>query len=447
MNKVGLTFKGGIHPPHHKEQTENKAIEIAPVPKEVVIPLVQHIGAPCEPVVKVGDYVKVGQLIGEAKAFVSAPIHASVSGTVKKIEKRPSPGGARINSVVIATDGEQTIHESIVPKGKLEDLSVDELKIIIKNSGITGMGGAGFPTHVKVSPPQDKKIDLLIINGAECEPFLTSDHRVMLEMPDRIINGTRAIMKALDVDKAIIGIESNKPDAIKVIKKAVIDFPDITVAELRTKYPQGGEKSLIYAVSKKEVPSGGLPMDVGVVVQNIGTVVAISNAIETGMPLVERVVTVTGSAVKEPKNLMVKIGTSFKDAIDFCGGYSEELGKLINGGPMMGIAQYTDAVPIIKGTSGILVLNKHDSVPPDPTNCIRCAKCIHGCPVYLQPLMISKNSLLGRFAEAEAYNAMDCIECGICSFVCPAKIPLVDSIRMAKKEIVEKRKKSEGVKG
>jgi electron transport complex protein RnfC len=417
------------------------------VPKEVIIPLVQHIGAPCEPVVKVGDLVKVGQLIGETKAFVSAPIHSSVSGTVKKIEKRPSPGGTRVNSIIITSDGQQSVHESVTPKGNLEDLSVDEVKAVIRNSGITGMGGAGFPTHVKLSPPQDKKIEVLIINGAECEPFLTSDHRVMLEMPDKIINGTRAVMKALDVEKAIIGIENNKPDAIKSIKEAVKDFPEITVAELHTKYPQGGEKSLIYAVTKKEVPSGGLPMDVGVVVQNIGTVVAISNALETGMPLVERVVTITGSAVKEPKNLLVKIGTSFKDAIEFCGGYSEELGKLINGGPMMGIAQYTDEVPIIKGTSGILVLNRKDSVQPDPTNCIRCAKCIHGCPSYLQPLMISKNALLGRFDEAEGYNAMDCIECGICSFVCPAKIPLVDSIRMAKKEIIEKRKKSEGVKG
>jgi electron transport complex protein RnfC len=447
MNKVGLTFKGGIHPPHNKKHTENKAIEIAPVPKEVIIPLVQHIGAPCEPVVKVGDLVKVGQLIGETKAFVSAPIHSSVSGTVKKIEKRPSPGGTRVNSIIITTDGQQSIHESVTPKGNLDDLSVDEVKAIIKNSGITGMGGAGFPTHVKLSPPQDKKIDILIINGAECEPFLTSDHRVMLEMPGKIINGTRAVMKALNVEKAIIGIENNKPDAIKIIKEAIKEFPEITVSELHTKYPQGGEKSLIYAVTKKEVPSGGLPMDVGVVVQNISTVVAISNALETGMPLVERVVTITGSAVEEPKNLLVKIGTSFKDAIVFCGGYSDELGKLINGGPMMGIAQYTDEVPVIKGTSGILVLNKKDSVQPEPTNCIRCAKCIQGCPSYLQPLMISKNALMGRFDEAEGYNAMDCIECGICSFVCPAKIPLVDSIRMAKKEIIEKRKKSEGVKG
>jgi electron transport complex protein RnfC len=391
--------------------------------------------------------VKVGQLIGETKAFVSAPIHSSVSGTVKKIEKRPSPGGTRVNSIIITTDGQQSIHESVTPKGNLDDLSVDEVKAIIKNSGITGMGGAGFPTHVKLSPPQDKKIDILIINGAECEPFLTSDHRVMLEMPGKIINGTRAVMKALNVEKAIIGIENNKPDAIKIIKEAIKEFPEITVSELHTKYPQGGEKSLIYAVTKKEVPSGGLPMDVGVVVQNISTVVAISNALETGMPLVERVVTITGSAVEEPKNLLVKIGTSFKDAIVFCGGYSDELGKLINGGPMMGIAQYTDEVPVIKGTSGILVLNKKDSVQPEPTNCIRCAKCIQGCPSYLQPLMISKNALMGRFDEAEGYNAMDCIECGICSFVCPAKIPLVDSIRMAKKEIIEKRKKSEGVKG
>ncbi len=442
MGKNALTFKGGIHPPHHKHYTETKAIEIAPIPDEVVIPLSQHIGAPCDPVVKVGEEVKVGQRIGESKGFVSAPVHASVSGIVKKIERRPSPGGARVLSIIIQSDKKQTIHESVKPHGKLDDLGPDKIKEIIQQSGITGMGGAGFPTHVKLSPPEDKKINLLIINGAECEPFLTSDHRAMLEMPDKIIEGTKAVMKVLGVEKAVIGIENNKLDAIRTIKVMLKEEDSISVAELKTKYPQGGEKSLIYAVTKREVPSGGLPMDVGVVVQNIGTVVAIANAIQKGMPLVERVVTVTGSGIKEPKNVLAKIGTPFKNLVDFCGGYTEDVAKVINGGPMMGIAQYTDNVPVIKGTSGILILNHKDADREETSNCIRCAKCVDHCPCGLQPLMISKNSLMGRFDEADYYHAMDCIECGTCSFVCPSRRPLVDSIRMAKKEIVSKKKKS-----
>ncbi len=442
MNKTALTFRGGIHPPHHKELTEHKPIENTPVPEEVVIPLLQHIGAPCEPTVKVGDRVEVGQVIGESEGFVSAPVHASVSGTVKKIENRPCPVGRRVRSVVIATDGKQTIHQSVKPPKSVNLMDPDEIKRIVRKGGLAGMGGAAFPTHVKLSPPEDKSIDMVIINGAECEPYLTSDYRMMVEMPEKVVAGTKVVMKALGVVKAVIGIENNKPQAIKTLTEAVKDERGISVAELETKYPQGGEKSLIYAVTRREVPSGGLPMDVGIVVQNIGTVVAISQLFETGMPLVERVVTVTGSAVKEPKNLMVKIGTSFKDVIAYCGGYSEEPGKLINGGPMMGIAQYTDEVPVIKGTSGILVMNKQDAIIPEPTNCIRCGKCIDYCPCGLQPLMISKNSLLGRFEEAELYHAMDCIECGTCSFVCPSKRPLVDSIRVAKIEITKKKKKS-----
>jgi len=264
----------------------------------------------------------------------------------------------------------------------------------------------------------------------------------MLEHPEKVVLGTKAIMKALDVKNGVIGIEKNKPDAVKVMKKAVENEESLTVSELQTKYPQGGEKSLIYAVTKREVPSGGLPMDVGAVVQNIGTVAALADAITTGMPVVQRVVTITGSAVVKPKNLLVKIGTKFQDVIEQCGGYTEDLGKVINGGPMMGIAQFTDDVPVIKGTSGILVLNKKDSQRPEPSNCIRCGKCVDVCPSGLQPLMISKNSLLRRFDDAEAYNAMDCIECGSCSFVCPSKRPLVDAIRVAKQEITAKRKKN-----
>jgi electron transport complex protein RnfC len=441
MSKNGLTFRGGIHPPHFKKQTETKAIEVAPVPSVVVIPLAQHIGAPCDSVVKVGDLVKVGQKIGESQAFVSAPIHSSVSGIVKKIEARQSPGGAKVKCIVIESDGEQSVHESVKPRGTVDSLSAEELKGIIKECGLTGMGGAGFPTHVKLSPPKEKTIDIVIINGAECEPYLTSDHRVMLEMPEKVVQGTLAVMKVLGVEKGVIGIEGNKPDAIKIMKNAVKEYPTLSVAHLQTKYPQGGEKSLIFAVTGKEVPSGGLPMDVGAVVQNISTVAAISNAITTGMPVVERVVTITGSAVKEPKNLLVKMGTSFDEVVEFCGGYTDDVGKILNGGPMMGIAQFTGEVPVIKGTSGILVLNRKDAERPEESNCIRCGKCVDICPSGLQPLMISKNSLLGRYEEAEAFHAMDCIECGSCSFVCPSKRPLVDAIRIAKKEIIAKRKR------
>ncbi len=442
MSSKGLTFRGGIHPPHFKKQTEESPIEEAFLPKEVVIPLHQHIGAPCEPIVKVGDNVKVGQKIGDTKAFVSAPIHSSVSGIVTKIAKRNTPTGAKVTSIIIQVDGKQEISEEVQPKGDLENLKKDDILKIVKEAGLTGMGGAGFPTHVKLSPPEDKKIDILIINGAECEPYLTSDHRMMLEYPERVVLGTKAIMKALDVNNGVIGIEKNKPDAIKTMKEAVKNEESIKIAELQTKYPQGGEKSLIYAVTRREVPSGGLPMDVGAVVQNIGTVAALAEAITTGMPVVQRVVTITGSAVKEPKNLLVKIGTKFKDVVEQCGGYTDDLGKLINGGPMMGIAQYTDDVPVIKGTSGILILNEKDAQKPEPSNCIRCGKCVDICPSGLQPLMISKNSLLRRFDEAELYNAMDCIECGSCSFICPSKRPLVDAIRVAKQEIIAKRKKN-----
>jgi len=442
MSDKGLTFRGGIHPPHFKKQTEKSPIEEATLPKEVVIPLHQHIGAPCEPTVAVGDKVKVGQKIGDTKAFVSAPVHSSVSGVVTKIDKRNTPGGSKTNSVTIQVDGMQEVSEEVKPKGDLENLQKDDILKIVKEAGLTGMGGAGFPTHVKLSPPEGKKIDIIIINGAECEPYLTSDHRMMLEHPEKVVLGTKAIMKALDVKNGVIGIEKNKPDAVKIMKKAVENEESLIVSELQTKYPQGGEKSLIYAVTKREVPSGGLPMDVGAVVQNIGTVAALADAITTGMPVVQRVVTITGSAVVKPKNLLVKIGTKFQDVIEQCGGYTEDLGKVINGGPMMGIAQFTDDVPVIKGTSGILVLNKKDSQRPEPSNCIRCGKCVDVCPSGLQPLMISKNSLLRRFDDAEAYNAMDCIECGSCSFVCPSKRPLVDAIRVAKQEITAKRKKN-----
>lgn len=441
MNLKARTFKGGIHPPHLKKATENLAVERSQEPEMVYIPMQQHIGAPCEPIVKVGDTVKVGQKIGEAKAFVSAPIHSSVSGKVKKIQKLDTPTGNAI-TVVIESDGKNEIDESVKPKGDIKNLSKEEIISIIKESGITGMGGAGFPTHVKLSPPPEKKIDTVILNGAECEPYLTADHRLMLEKPEMVIKGLKAIMKAVDVKKGYIGIENNKPDAIEIMTKAAYNDETVEVIPLKTKYPQGDEKRLIHSITEREVPAGALPMDVGVVVNNVGTAYAIANAIETGMPLVERIATITGSGIKNPKNLLIKVGTPFKEIIDQCGGFKDKPGKVIMGGPMMGMAQFTIEIPAIKGTSGILVLDEIDSKIPDPSPCIRCGKCVDICPVNLQPLFISKLSLKKMYDEAEGYNPLSCIECGSCSFICPSKRPLLQSIRVAKREIISKRKKS-----
>lgn len=441
MNLQSRTFKGGIHPPHYKKATENLAIERSRDPQMVFIPMHQHIGAPCEPIVKVGDTVKVGQKIGEAKAFVSAPIHSSISGKVNKIQKLDTPTG-NATTIIIESDGKNEIHESVKSKGNINDLTKEEIIGIIKESGITGLGGAGFPTHVKLSPPPEKNVDTVILNGAECEPYLTADHRLMLEQPEMIIKGLKAIMKSVDVKKGFIGIENNKPDAIKVMLDAAKNEEDIEIISVETKYPQGDEKRLINAITGREVPSGGLPMDVGVVVNNVGTAHAIANAIENGMPLVERVATITGSGINNPKNLIIKIGTSFKEIIDECGGFKDEPGKVIMGGPMMGLAQFSIEVPTIKGTSGILVLNKSEAQLPDPDPCIRCAKCVDICPVNLQPLFISKLSLKRMYDEAADYDALSCIECGSCSFICPSKRPLLQSIRVAKREIISNRRKS-----
>lgn len=442
MSTKLFTFKGGVHPPTNKTLTENVPIEEAVDPKIVVIPLSQHIGAPCDPIVAVGDTVKVGQKIGESKAFMSVPVHASVSGTVKKIEQHYVPNGSKVNCIVIESDGKFEVHESVKPKGKVEDLSKEEILAIIKEGGMAGMGGATFPTHVKLSPPADKPIDTIIVNGAECEPYLTADHRTMLEQPELVLLGTQAIMKALGVNKAYIGIEKNKPDAIETIKKTVADAQGIEVCSLEVKYPQGDEKRIINAITGRVVPSGGLPMEVGCVVENVGTVATIGNIIKTGMPLVKRVVTVSGSAIQNPKNLNVRIGTSMKTVIEQCGGYKEEPGKLIHGGPMMGIAQFSDEVPVIKGTSGILAFNKKEANIPESSNCIMCGKCLEACPVNLMPYKISGYVLQKNFDAADEYHAADCIECGGCSFVCPAKRPLKETISVAKKEILARRKKA-----
>ncbi|MGE5560627.1 MAG: electron transport complex subunit RsxC [Chloroflexota bacterium] len=435
------TFAGGAHPHENKDKTAKLPIEAARMPSRVIIPLSQHVGAPCEPLVKVGDTVAVGQKIGDSQAFVSAPVNASVSGKVTAIEPLLSPGGANVMSIVIESDGLDTIAEGIAPRGDLASLSADEIKAIIREAGIVGMGGAGFPTHVKVAPPKDKKVDVYIINAAECEPYVTCDHRLMLERPQDIVLGFKALMKAAGVTRGYIGIEDNKPDAIESMLRAVANESGISVVALKTKYPQGGEKQLINAITGRVVPSGGLPADVGVLVSNVSTAVALADALQTGMPVIERTLTVTGPIVSTPRNLRVRIGTSFADLVEQCGGLTAPAAKVISGGPMMGIAQSSLDVPVAKGTSCILVLGEADLDKTPTRACIRCARCVDACPMHLMPIWISQYAERDMYEEAAKLNAVDCIECGTCAYVCPSRRPLVEAIRVAKRIALAKRKK------
>ncbi|MGI6538641.1 MAG: electron transport complex subunit RsxC [Caldicoprobacterales bacterium] len=439
MFKRNLTFLGGVLIPQNKQFTETKQLEYCKIPELVTIPLQQHIGAPCQVLVKKGDKVLLGQKIGQPRGYVGAPVHSSVSGTVKSIESVDIPNGGKASAVIISNDGQDQLDESIKPVD-FEKLNGNELKNIIMESGIVGMGGAVFPTHVKLSPPIEKKIDYVILNGSESEPYLTSDYRLMLEHPEDVIDGLKIIMKILNASEGYIGIEDNKPQAIKTISDASRNEKTIYVKSLRSKFPQGSEKQLIKVITNRVVPSGKLPMDVGVVVQNVSTAAAIARAIKTGKPLYERIVTVSGGAVREPKNLIVRIGTSFKDVIDFCGGFKEEPIKVIEGGPMMGTAQHTLNVPVVKGTSGILAFTKTEAFLRRSSNCIRCGRCSSVCPIRLIPFKISTHSLKGNMDEAEKLHVLDCIECGSCSYICPASRPLLQSIKVAKKEIIEARK-------
>jgi len=431
MSRV-LTFKRGIHPKYHKELASGKAIIQARLPQRIVVPLSQHIGAPAKPEVKIGDEVKRGQLVGSAAGFVSSPVHSSISGKVIAISTFPTATGRMAQCIVIEGDGKNEV-VSNKENPDYMDLSADEIRNIIKEAGIVGMGGAAFPTSVKLSPPKEKKIDTVIINGAECEPYLTADHRLMAEHPIEVVEGLRIIMKSLGVKEGHIGIEENKPDAIKAMKSALGGKTNISVWPLEVKYPQGAEKMLIKAVKGREVPSKGLPMDVGVVVQNVGTALAVYEAVRYGKPLIDRVVTVTGNGIKEPGNLMVRIGTMMSDVVEQCGGLIGGAVKVISGGPMMGFAQWTLDVPVTKGTSGILVLTEDEYVPSDEYSaCIRCGRCIEACPMGLNPSMLSILSEKGFFEDAKSYNLFDCFECGSCAHVCPAKRPMVQFIRLAK---------------
>ena len=437
------TFRGGIHPlermHHGKRLSDGRPVVRAKPPTTVVLPMSQHIGAPAKCLVKAGDTVKMGECIGEAGGFVSAPVHASVSGKVIAAEPRLVASGAWPFSVVIKNDFEDTAAESIRPAGSVEALTPDQIKAAITEAGVVGMGGAAFPAHVKLSIPPGKNVDTIILNGAECEPFLTADHRVMLEKPEDVVSGLLAIMKVVGVKKGYIGVELNKPDAIAALKKAIGRRDGIELVTLKVKYPQGAEKQLINAVTGREVPSGGLPADASVVVSNVGTAAKIAEVLSTGMPLIERVVTVTG-AVESPANLLVRIGTPFTDVIEQAGGTVGEVGKILNGGPMMGQPVYDTSVPVLKGTSGIVVLSKELADTEEESNCIRCGRCAQYCPIRLQPLFIDAYSRMHNMEKAEAFHALDCIECGVCSYVCPAKRHLVQSIRAAKGAILAARR-------
>ena len=437
--------KGGIHPPGNK-LSANQGIEDFPLPKTVNIPVAQHLGFPASILVKRGDMVKAGQLIAKAEGFVSANIHSSVSGKVAKVEPVMDSSGYRRPTAIIIVEGDEWV-ENIIRDNKLVtdfDLSPKEIIQKILAAGIVGMGGATFPSHVKLSIPEGKKAEFLIINGVECEPYLTADHALMLKKGEEIMVGISIMMKALGVTKAIIGIENNKPDAINHLTNLSVKFDGIDVYPLKVKYPQGGEKQLIKALTGREVPSGKLPVDVGAVVFNVGTVFAAYEAVQKNKPLIERIITVTGMEVKEPKNFRVRIGTPVSQLIEAVGGLPENTGKVINGGPMMGRALNTLDIPVVKGSSGLLFIPSEEAKRKEVSPCIRCTKCVSVCPMMLEPYLLKPLTQNELFDKLERNRVMDCIECGSCSFICPAHIPLLDWIRLGKArvgKIIRTRKK------
>jgi len=436
-----MTFKGGVHPPESKSATSDKPIKTLGLPDKVVLPLQQHIGAPLEVAVEPGDKVKVGSIIAKPTGFVSIPLHASISGEVKSVSDQMHPTGVAMPAVLIQSDGEDTWEELEAARRKPHELSDDELKQIIRDAGIVGLGGAAFPTHVKLSPPAGKTIDTFILNGSECEPYLTADHRQMLERKEELIQGVSMLVKILGNSRTIIAIERNKPDVIETLRELCGKEENFEVVGLKTKYPQGGEKQLIEALTGREVPSGGLPMDVGCLVQNVSTVLAVFDAVTQGLPLVEKVVTLTGSAVKNPGNYKVRVGTLVEDLIkEVEGEVPENLGKVIMGGPMMGISLPALDVPVLKGTNGLVLLAE-----PVPENlhqpCIRCGSCVDACPTRLMPCELALFAENEQWDKCREYSVKDCIECGSCSYVCPAGRDLVQLIRYGKYKVISEEQK------
>ena len=430
---MALTFKGGTHVREYKN-TRGVAIEAMPAPPTVSIAMSQHIGLHCKPVVAVGDHVYYGQVIGRVEGGLGCPVHASVSGTVQKIENRYNAMGVPVAHVVIENDEQYTPDPAIKPWPKpLEETTPDEIVGLLQEAGIAGMGGATFPTHAKLRSAIGR-VDTMIINCAECEPFITANHRVMLERPDEIIGGARVLLHALGLKEAIIGVENNKMDAVEVLRQHATGN-DIRVEVLKTKYPQGDERQLIFAVTGRELPPGKLPADLGCIIFNAETTAAVWHAFYRGMPLVRRVVTVDGDCVAHPKNLLVNLGTSYRDLINYCGGLVKDPAKIVNGGPMMGFAQWDMDGPVTKGTSAILVLSQKFcdyGKSGQPATCLRCGRCVKNCPMHLMPNMLVQLSMHRRYSDAAAYNVMSCVECGTCSYNCPGQMPIVQYIRVAK---------------
>lgn len=431
------TFKiGGVHPEENKFSA-NAAIQLAALPKKAYVPLSQSLGAPSKPLVKKGDTVKTGQLIATGEAFISSNIHSPVSGKVDKVDDYLDASGYKRPAVFIDVEGDDWEASVDLSPVLVKEIKLSSAEIVqkIKDLGIVGLGGATFPTHVKMMVPEGKKVDFLIINGVECEPYLTSDHRLMLEKGYETLVGVTILMKALSVSKALIGIENNKPDAIAHLQKIAAEFSGIEIHPLKVKYPQGGEKQLIKALTGREVPSGKLPLEVGCVVQNVGTAFAVYEAIQKNKPLIERVVTITGKGVSKPCNLMVRIGTPLNQLLEIAGWNPETVNKVINGGPMMGKALSSVEVPVVKGTSGILVLNSNESFRDPVQPCIRCAKCVTVCPMGLEPYLLARVSDISMFDIAEENRITDCIECGSCQFTCPSARPLLDHVRLGKNKV------------
>ncbi len=434
LNFRKKTFKGGVHPAEQKTITENLPFEVMPIPKQIIVPLTQHLGKPAIPLVKKGSEVKAGEIIAERHGFISAPIHSPVSGKVIKIAVDSNVNGFPKDAIVIQTNG---INELVTfPSLNPDEVTPEEIRERTKDAGVVGQGGAAFPTYVKLTLPEGKHLDVVILNGCECEPYLTRDYRLMIERTDDVLSGLMLIMKALGVTKGVVGIEDNKPEAVAKLKKAAKKYTSISVETLKTKYPQGAEKMLIKAVTGKEVPPGKLPFDAGVSIQNIRTAISIYDAVVKGEPQISAALTVSGGGINQPKNLIVPIGTPLSEVLDFCGGVKENAVKVIAGGPMMGVAQYDFSAPIMKATSGILVLTEEEVSDHDETPCLRCGMCVDVCPLNLLPTKLARVSQLERFEDAEQLAITVCMECGTCTYTCPANIPLVQWIRLGKQRVL-----------
>ena len=440
---MGLaTFKGGIHPYEGKELSESKPVSVLQPKGEMVFPLSQHIGAPAKPLVAKGDHVLVGQKIGEPGGFISACVISSVSGTVKALEPRMVANGAMVPSIIVENDGKYETVEGFGRDRDPKTLSKEEIRNIVKEAGIVGLGGAGFPTHVKLTPKDESAIDTIIVNGAECEPYLTSDYRMMLEEPESIVKGLNVILSLFDNAKGVIGIENNKPEAIKKMTELVKDEPRITVCPLLTKYPQGGERSLIYAVTGRKINSSMLPADAGCIVDNVDTVISIYNAVCKTTPLIRRIITVTGDAIASPQNYSVRVGTSYKELLEASGGFKTEPEKVISGGPMMGQALFNLEIPVTKTSSALTAMTKDEVAVHAPSACIRCGRCVSVCPSHVVPQMMMDAAERSDIERFTALNGMECCECGCCTYVCPAKRPLTQAYKEMRKVVAASRKKA-----